>query len=390
MTKIRSRPPIDRFGMRTPTEPSPTSGSANARPVEGWVPIRDLHARHRRRILAHLLDLDERDRYLRFGYKATTEQIQQYVASIDFKRDEVFGIFNSKLHLVAVAHLAAMPGKGPAGDGSSRGRAMEFGVSVLPAGRGKGLGLRLFVHAMMHARNQHASHMMIHALSENGPMLRIAAKAGAVIERDGPDAEAWLKLPPDTVGTHIDSSLQSIAAGSSSWPPSASRAWSNRMWARSSRCSLASSFLTRACSGLSSSTGLTSGAAWPACLSRRARWPLISPSSVTRQAGESTRRVVMRTSLARSASAVFRRSSKGLKASAASSACFFSASSCSEPRSTAPLVTLCSCLPSNSCRCESSHSSTRSVSSSTSMPFFLKSSSCGLFLAAARVSAVMT
>ena len=41
---------------------------------------------------------------------------------------------------------------------------------------------------------------------------RIAAKAGAVIERDGPDAEAWLKLPPDTVGTHIDSSLQSLAA----------------------------------------------------------------------------------------------------------------------------------------------------------------------------------
>ena len=34
----------------------------------------------------------------------------------------------------------------------------------------------------------------------------------AVIERDGPDAEAWLKLPPDTVGTHLDSSLQSIAA----------------------------------------------------------------------------------------------------------------------------------------------------------------------------------
>jgi hypothetical protein len=43
-------------------------------------------------------------------------------------------------------------------------------------------------------------------------MLRIAAKAGAVIERDGPDAEAWLKLPPDTVASHLDSSLQSLAA----------------------------------------------------------------------------------------------------------------------------------------------------------------------------------
>lgn len=213
MTASKDRTPIDRFGMRTPTDMTGQNNpNPRPRPAEGWVPIRDLHARHRRRILDHLLELDEHDRYLRFGYRATTEQIQHYVASIDFKRDEVFGIFNSKLHLVAVAHLAAMPGKGPHGDGSSRGRAMEFGVSVLEAGRGKGLGLRLFEHAITHARNLHASHLMIHALSENGPMLRIAARAGAAIERDGPEAEAWLKLPPDTVGSHIDSSLQSIGA----------------------------------------------------------------------------------------------------------------------------------------------------------------------------------
>lgn len=177
----------------------------------GWIPIRDLHARHRRRILDHLLQLDERDRYLRFGCHITPAQLARYVASIDFKRDEVFGIFNRRLQLLAMAHLAAMPGKGPHG-ASSRGRAMEFGVSVLAAGRGKGLGMRLFQHAIVHARNQGASHMMIHALSENAPMLRIAAKAGATIERDGPDAEAWLKLPPDTVATHLDSSLQSLAA----------------------------------------------------------------------------------------------------------------------------------------------------------------------------------
>lgn len=204
----------DRFGLSArdlsvrPQEASqPKAGTP-----EGWVPIRDLHARHRHRILDHLLHLDEHDRYLRFGSPVTSDQLNKYVASIDFKRDEVFGIFNRKLQLVAVAHLAAMPGKGPDGDNSSRGRAMEFGVSVLPEGRGKGLGMRLFMHAITHARNQHASHMMIHALTENAPMLRIAAKAGAIVERDGPDAEAWLKLPPDTVGTHLDSSLQSLAA----------------------------------------------------------------------------------------------------------------------------------------------------------------------------------
>ncbi len=124
----------DRFGLsakdlaiRPQGTPQPKASAP-----EGWIPIRDLHARHRHRILDHLLHLDEHDRYLRFGSPVTSDQFNKYVASIDFKRDEVFGIFNRKLQLVAVAHLAAMPGKGPNGDNSSRGRAMEFGVSVLP------------------------------------------------------------------------------------------------------------------------------------------------------------------------------------------------------------------------------------------------------------------
>lgn len=212
MTATKTPKELDRFGLRpSPDAGLPTDAPRPAMHVDGWVPIRDLHARHRARILDHLLHLDDHDRYLRFGFQAPKEQLARYVAAIDFKRDEVFGIFNRHLQLVAVAHLAALPGEGPHGR-SSRGRAMEFGVSVLPEGRGKGLGMRLFQHAIMHARNQGASHLMIHALSENAPMLRIAAKAGAKVERDGPDAEAWLKLPPDTVASHIDSSVQSIAA----------------------------------------------------------------------------------------------------------------------------------------------------------------------------------
>lgn len=208
MTAIKPSSDLDRFGL------GPDLGAPNPQPSlsgDHWVPIRDLHARHRRRILDHLLHLDERDRYLRFGFPATQHQMAQYVASIDFKRDEVFGIFDRKLRLVAVAHLAALPGHGPH-EAHPDTQAMEFGVSVLPSGRGKGLGMRLFQHAITHARNQHATHMMIHALSENAPMLRIAAKAGAVIEQDGPDEQAWLKLPPDTMGSHLDSSLQSLAA----------------------------------------------------------------------------------------------------------------------------------------------------------------------------------
>ena len=71
----------------------------------------------------------------------------------------------------------------------------EFGVSVAKKARGRGYGGRLFERAVVHARNEGVSQLFIHALSENTAMLKIARKAGAVIERDGSESEAHLRLP---------------------------------------------------------------------------------------------------------------------------------------------------------------------------------------------------
>lgn len=169
-----------------------------------WVPIRSLGRRHRHRIIDHLLALEPHDRYLRFGYPASDEQIRKYALSIDFRRDEVLGIFNRRLQLIALAHVAyglPMPGE--------PGRTMaEFGVSVLALSRGRGLGRRLFDAAGLHARNRGIDTLFIHALSENRPMLRIAAAAGAIVERDGGESAAWLRLPPDTVGSQVEQALE--------------------------------------------------------------------------------------------------------------------------------------------------------------------------------------
>ena len=51
----------------------------------------------------------QHDRYLRFGYAATDEQIERYVDGLDFERDEIFGIYNRRLELIAMAHLAFAP-----------------------------------------------------------------------------------------------------------------------------------------------------------------------------------------------------------------------------------------------------------------------------------------
>jgi ribosomal protein S18 acetylase RimI-like enzyme len=173
-----------------------------------WVPIRSLGPRHRERIVAHLTSLDERSRYLRFGYAAQDAHIGRYVDTIDFEHDEVFGIFNRRLELIAMAHLAHR-----AAD-SLRGRAAasEFGVSVLPKTRRRGFGRRLFDHALLHARNRGVETIFIHALSENTAMLKLARNAGLTVERDGSETEAWLKLPPDSFASHLDEVLVDRAA----------------------------------------------------------------------------------------------------------------------------------------------------------------------------------
>jgi GNAT superfamily N-acetyltransferase len=160
------------------------------------VPIRSIGPSHGERIEKHLLALDEKDRYLRFGYAASDEQIHRYVAGLNFERDEIFGIYNRKLELIAMAHLALSI------DPELKSCA-EFGVSVLKHARGRGYGARLFDRAVMHARNDGVSMMFIHALSENTAMLNIARKAGAVIERDGSESEAYLKLPPADLDSRV-------------------------------------------------------------------------------------------------------------------------------------------------------------------------------------------
>ena len=184
--------------------------SPNARqPLRSWVPIRSLSPRHRDRIARHLLELSEHDRYLRFGYAASDDQIKQYVDQLDFDRDEVLGVFNRRLHLLAMAHVAYFQRN----DGDAIACA-EFGVSVAARARGRGYGHRLFDLAALHARNRGVQTLLIHALSENAPMLRIARQAGAEVVREGGESQAMLKLPPDTVGSQV---AEMVETGAAEW-----------------------------------------------------------------------------------------------------------------------------------------------------------------------------
>jgi GNAT superfamily N-acetyltransferase len=170
-----------------------------------WVPVKTLEPAHRAVILQHLLGLSEDDRYLRFGHAPSDEQIRRYVQGMDFARDEVFGVFDRQLRLGALAHLAfPRPGACPVA---------EYGVSVAPRWRGQGFGTRLFAHAMLLARNRGTAVLLVHALAENQPMLRIARAAGASVQRHGPDAEARIRLPQADLASRWEVWVES-AAGS--------------------------------------------------------------------------------------------------------------------------------------------------------------------------------
>jgi GNAT superfamily N-acetyltransferase len=160
------------------------------------VPIRSLGPGHRDRVAAHLLALDGDDRYLRFGYTASDDQIRRYVEALNFERDDIFGIYNRKLELIAMAHLAL-------GTDAQAAACAEFGVSVLAKVRGRGYGTRLFDRAVMHARNEGVELLFIQALTENTAMLKIARNAGATLERLGSETEAYLRLPAATLDSRV-------------------------------------------------------------------------------------------------------------------------------------------------------------------------------------------
>jgi len=162
------------------------------------VPICHLHPYNLPDIQKHLLSLNAQDRYLRFGYAANDAQITSYVQNLNFKRDDIYGIFNRDLQILAMAHLAIYGNEKEDALGQI---SAEFGVSVHASARGRGYGHQLFKRALMHARNANASTILIHALSENAPMLKIARKAGATLERDGSETQALLKVPKGNLRT---------------------------------------------------------------------------------------------------------------------------------------------------------------------------------------------
>ncbi|SEB05966.1 MAG: GNAT family N-acetyltransferase [Paraburkholderia sp.] len=167
--------------------------------------VRELTVMDREKLLAHFLALDADDRLLRFGQIVPDHVIENYVRTIDFKRDTVFGVFDTTLQLTGVGHLAYLPAEGDK-------RTAEFGVSVLESARGEGIGTKLFERAAIRSRNTHVTMLYMHCLSRNSTMMHIARKSGMKIEYAYGEADAYLSLKPADQSSIITEMLQEQAA----------------------------------------------------------------------------------------------------------------------------------------------------------------------------------
>ena len=186
----------------------PATGSAGGAPASSDdtrapVRVKELPERHRRRLLMHFLALPDSDRLLRFGSMLSDELVTRYVQRIDFGRDTLFGVYDSKLRLIGVGHLAfAARDARPSFTGAtSKERVAEFGLSVSASARGLGIGTKLFERAAIHCRNADVDVLTVQCLASNQIMMRIARKAGMQIERAHGEADAYLKLPPASAGS---------------------------------------------------------------------------------------------------------------------------------------------------------------------------------------------
>lgn len=171
--------------------------------TDRWL-IAQLGAHHRARVLRHLRQLSPHDLWLRFGYSVNDDALVRYVRNLHFTRDAVFGIFDDAAELLALGHLGF--------DTDAGSKTAEFGISVLPAMRRHGLGLRLLQRAAMHARNRGASQLVMTYMPENDALRLLAQRAGMDLVPDLDEPRAYLSLEPPTAQSLMDETFSEILA----------------------------------------------------------------------------------------------------------------------------------------------------------------------------------
>jgi RimJ/RimL family protein N-acetyltransferase len=130
----------------------------------------------------HILELPSHDRYLRFGYSASDDNITSYVEkSISAIDNYWWGIYDHDL-LIASLHVAV---------GSD---VAEFAFTVHVDYRGQKLGQLLFARGYQLVTEFRIDKIYLACLSQNAGMRAIAKKFGLSVVTYGSDTEATITI----------------------------------------------------------------------------------------------------------------------------------------------------------------------------------------------------
>jgi RimJ/RimL family protein N-acetyltransferase len=133
----------------------------------------------------HIISLAEGDRYLRFGYNISNEQIRKYTINAFADTDKYqgfwYGVFDDEL-LIATLHIAI------ADD------VAEFAFTTDTNYRGQKLGQLLFARGYQLVTEFQITRIYMACLSQNTAIRHIAKKFGMSVMTHGTDSEASVNI----------------------------------------------------------------------------------------------------------------------------------------------------------------------------------------------------
>ena len=148
--------------------------------------IRKLLPAERGPYRAHLLRLDNADRYARFTGTVSDEVIAQHCESLDWTRTTLLGLFDRGEVRGAVElcfDRLLWPG------------AAELAISVEKGFQGRGVGSTLVRRSLSIAVNRGIRQVHMMCLSDNTRMRALSRRFGGQMERDGGEFAITIDLP---------------------------------------------------------------------------------------------------------------------------------------------------------------------------------------------------
>ena len=142
--------------------------------------------------------LDEESLKMYFGMATSKDYIDSLMSKVNSNKlmHDFIIAEDEDLNIVGVLHLATITED-----------KMEIAIAVSPHRRKQGIADKMMTMALTICQNKNKNGIFMHCLSWNKPIVNLVTKYGLKVERDGTDADAYVKLPPAALDSYFKEML---------------------------------------------------------------------------------------------------------------------------------------------------------------------------------------